>query len=89
MFTQEDALAVEAQALSAGGLSAPKSRASVIYSTVLPPQCRGSKETVADPALTSFYHSSIYLEFLIINITKQSRPCLMVTSHTSLRNHCV
>lgn len=70
MFTQEDALAVEAQALSAGGLSAPKSRASVIYSTVLPPQCRGSKETVADPALTSFYHSSIYLEFLIINITK-------------------
>ena len=59
VFTQEDALAVEAQAPSVGGLSAPEPRASIIYSTVLPPQGRGSKETW----LTRRLHHSIILPY--------------------------
>lgn len=66
---------LEARTRSAGGLSAPKSRASIIYSTVFPPvswqhanNC--CKEVVAGRALTLFYYSSIYLQFLITCVTK-------------------
>ncbi|CAI9160947.1 unnamed protein product [Rangifer tarandus platyrhynchus] len=38
---------LEARTRSAGGLSAPKSRASIIHSTVLPPQRHGSTRTTA------------------------------------------
>ena len=66
---------LEARTRSAGGLSAPKSRASITYSTVLPPASRQHannccREAVARGGLTLFYSSSTYLQFLITRVTK-------------------